>query len=118
LLRDVDTAKRAYEGVMQRLNQTNLDSQANRTNVSVLTPAVEPIEPSFPRPLEQMLMIAAALGLALAGAAAYGLEMLDRRVRSPEDLAEMLQFPVLGVIDPGEPRSLLGFNRRPALTAK
>jgi chain length determinant protein EpsF len=98
LLRDVDTAKRAYEAVTTRYNQATLEAQATQTNVSVLTPAVEPIEPSFPKSLERTIPMLLALGLALGIAAALGLEMLDRRIRSADDLAEMLQVPVLAVI--------------------
>jgi chain length determinant protein EpsF len=114
LLRDVDTAKRAYEAVTNRFNQTTLESQANRTNVSVLNPAVEPTQPSFPKPLEQMLLMALALGAVLACAAAYGVELLDRRIRSPDDLAEMLQLPVLGVIESARGPLRLGLARRAA----
>jgi succinoglycan biosynthesis transport protein ExoP len=98
LVRDVDTAKRAYEAVTTRLNQSSLESQATQTNVSVLTPALEPLEPSFPKPLQQTLLLAIVLGIALGAAAAFALEMLDRRVRSAQDLAEMLPLPVLGTI--------------------
>jgi len=97
--RDVDTAKRAYDAVTNRYNQANLESQVTRANVSVLAPAIEPLEPSFPKPLPKMLLLAAGLGLFLGGAAALGLEMLDRRVRSAHDLEEMLQLPVLAVIE-------------------
>jgi len=31
-------------------------------------------------------------------------EMIDRRVRSPEDLVDVLQVPVLGVIKKGMPK--------------
>jgi len=118
LLRDVDTAKRAYEAVTNRYNQTSLESQATRTNVSVLTPAVEPLEPTFPRPLPQMLLMALAVGLVLAGAAVFGLEMLDRRIRSADDLAEMLQLPVLAVIETAKRPGRLGFWRPAALPLK
>jgi chain length determinant protein EpsF len=115
LLRDVETAKRAYEAVNNRYNQTSLESQVTQTNVSVLTPAVEPIEPAFPKPLPVMLLMAAALGIALGCGAALGLEMIDRRIRSPEDLAEMLQMPVLAVIEPGRRGRWLGLRRGMAL---
>lgn len=98
LMRDVDTAKRAHEAVTARLTQTQLESQATRANVSVLTPAIEPIAPSFPMPAAKAGMISLLFGLVLAGAAIVGLEILDRRVRTAEDLAEMLQIPVLAVI--------------------
>ena len=86
-----------------------------QTNVSVLTPAIEPIEPTFPKPLWQMLLMAAALGVVLGCGSAFGLELIDRRIRSPEDLAEMLQLPVLAVIEPGRRPRWLGFRRARAL---
>ncbi len=98
LMREVDTAKRAYEAVTNRFNQTSLESQATQTNVTVLSPAREPLEPSFPKPLVNTLLLALAFGMVLGGGAAFGLEMLDRRVRSTNDLAEMLALPVIGVI--------------------
>jgi uncharacterized protein involved in exopolysaccharide biosynthesis len=115
LVRDVDTAKRAYEAVTNRFNQTSLESQVTQTNVAVLTPAIEPIDPTFPKPMPVMMLMLAALGIVLGCGAAFGLEMIDRRIRSPEDLAEMLQLPVLAVIGPGRKPRRLGFRRAVAL---
>lgn len=112
LLREVDTAKRAYEAVTNRYNQTNLESQATQTNVTVLSPAREPLEPSFPKPLLNTLLMAILAGIVLGGASAYGVEMLDKRVRSVEDLTEMLQLPVLGVIERSTTRRRLALWRR------
>lgn len=107
LLRDVETAKRGYEAVTTRLTQSNLESQATRTNIFVLNPAVEAIEPSYPMPRSKALLISLIAGLLLAGASVAGLEFLDRRIRTANDLAEMLQLPVLAVIGPSRlPRRL------------
>ncbi len=119
LVRDVDTAKRAYEAVTNRFNQTSLESQATQTNVSVLTPAVEPLEPSFPKPPYTTLLMAIFVGIFLGGVSAFGLEMLDHRIRSAHDLAEMIQLPVLGVIvRAGKPRSLAFWRRSTALVVR
>ena len=119
LLRDVDTAKRAYEAVNNRFTQTNLESQATQTNVSVLSPALIPLVPSFPKSPEVMLLGAVLLGIVLGVVAALGIEMLDRRIRSTEELAEMLQLPVIGVIvGPREPVRLAFWRRGTALLAR
>jgi len=121
LVRDVEAAKKAYDAVANRYNQTNLESQATQSNIAVLAPGVEPLEPSFPKPLRIMILMAVGLGVLLGLGAAFGLEMIDRRVRSADDLADMLPMPVLGVI---EDRShsvaslLLPWRRPPALLAK
>ena len=56
--------------------------------------------------MTQMMLMLAGLGILLGCGAAFGLEMVDRRVRSAEDLAEMLQLPVLAVIEPARLRRL------------
>jgi len=97
LQRDLDIAQRAYEGVSQRLMQSKLESQVVQTNISILAPAQPPSEPSFPNLL---LNTIAAIFLGTFGAlgAAFTLELIDRRVRSSQDVAEMLQLPLLGVV--------------------
>lgn len=115
LQRDVDAAKQAHDAVTTRLSQASLESQANQANVSVLTPAIEPLSPSFPKPWRAVLLLALALGVACGVGAAWGIEMLDRRIRSVEDLAEMLQVPVLGLIEDGRASRRLEHRRPLAL---
>lgn len=98
LLRELESTQRAYDLVAQRLTQTNLESQSTQTNVSVLTPAVAPIEHSSPKLLLNTAL-AIFLGTLLGVGAALLMELLDRRVRSAEDIAEALNLPVLATID-------------------
>lgn len=118
LQRDVDAAKNAYEAVARRFTQTSLESQATQTNVFLLTSAVEPLEPSSPK-IPKFTLMVVILGALLGVGAAFGLEVLDRRVRCVEDLAEMLQLPVLVVIPrmPTRRRRLAFWRDRPALPA-
>jgi len=118
LQRDVDAAQAAYDSVTRRFNQTSLESQLTQTNVSVLNPAVEPLLPSSPN-VKKNMAITVVLGILLGCGAAFLLELLDRRVRSPDDLAEMLQLPVLAVFEKPRKLTLLLRWRRPlALTLK
>lgn len=96
-VRDVESAQRAFDVVTQRMSQTSLESQFDQTNVRVLSPAVEPIEPSGPK-LARNLAAALLVGLLLGAGAAIGLEFLDRRVRTPEDLHVPQNVPVLGIL--------------------
>ena len=100
LLGDVAAAQKAFDAVAQRFTQTSLESQTTQTNISVLTPAIVPIEPSSPLPLFYTL-IAGLVGLVLGVAAAFGMEMSDRRVRTADDLEYGLGFalPVLIELD-------------------
>ena len=97
LTRDVEAAQRGYEQVAQRINQTSLESQFTQTNASILTPAARPISPSFPK-LMLNVWISIFLGTVLGVAAAIFAEILDRRVRSAEDLTWLLQLPVLAAV--------------------
>lgn len=116
LVRDLENAQRAYDGVLLRLNQTNLESQATHSNLSVLTQAVPPMEHSSPLVLLNTLL-AVFVGLLAGIAVALGREMFDRRVRSAEDLAAVTGLPVLAVLDGGVPRSRWSLPRRSAPAA-
>lgn len=97
LRRDVENAQRAYDLVTQRLAQTSLESQSQQTNVVVLTPAVAPGAPSSPR-LTLNLIAGCVLGLLLGVASALMFEMIDRRVRGKDDLLQLKNVPMLGVV--------------------
>lgn len=109
LMRDVDAAQKAYDAVSQRRNQTSLESQSTQTNVAVLTPASPPITPSSPKIVLNTL-VAIILGTMLGIGAALGIEWSDRRICSAEDLFEMLQIPVLGVIKRAKPQAALPYS--------
>ncbi|HKX43885.1 MAG TPA: chain length determinant protein EpsF [Burkholderiaceae bacterium] len=104
--RDVDTAQRAYDAVTSRLGQFNLDSQNNQANVRMLTPAVEPLQPSRPK-IRTGIVGSIAAGLVVGLLAAIGWEFLDRRVRSVNDLV-IPGVPVIGMLrEEGAKRPML-----------
>jgi chain length determinant protein EpsF len=96
LTKEVDNAQRAYDAASQRRTQTNLESRMDQSNVTVLAPAIAPISPSFPKPLS-ILALAAAVGTLLGMGCALAAELIDRRVRGIEDLAEAVGTQVWGV---------------------
>lgn len=101
--RDVDSAQRAYDAVSQRLSQLNLEGQNNQANTRLLSPAVEPLQPS--RPKVVVGIVASLAGGLLAGiVAALLLEILDHRVRRPEDLLMLAGVPVIGILRPAGSR--------------
>lgn len=113
LRRDVENAQRAYDLVTQRLAQTNLESQSQQTNVVVLTPAVPPGFPSSPR-LTLNLIAGAVLGMLFGVAAALVFELVDHRVRGRDDLLQLTDIPMLGVIPASSGKRKGRLFRRPA----
>jgi chain length determinant protein EpsF len=97
LERDVENAQKAYDGVVARGSQTSLESQTTQSDVSVLSPAGEPAEPSSPKVLLNTAL-SVVVGLLLAVVAALLVEMLDRRVRTTSDAVEGLGLPLLGTL--------------------
>ncbi len=96
LEKDVETAQKAMDAVTQRFSQTSIEAQSNQSDISILNPAIAPLLPSSPRVLASILMsilLGAVLGIG------FGLlaELMDRRVRSRDDIAELLGVPVFAI---------------------
>ena len=103
LMREVESAQRAFDTAAQRFTQANLEGQSNQSDIAVLTPAVPPLEHASPRILLNVVLsvfIGGMLGLGFALLA----EMMDRRVRSATDLVLMLEVPVMGQMNWGAPK--------------
>ena len=117
LLKDLDSAQRAFDAASGRFSQTRIEAQAEQSDIAVLNPAVAPVEPSGPRVLLNTL-VAILLGTVLGLGLALLLELLQRPVRSGGDMQELLGIPVLGTIEWQAPprrgglRALIG-PRRP-----
>ncbi len=97
LKRDVESAQRAFEGVSLRSSQTRLESLSVQTNAVILNPASEPTEHSSPK-IKLNLLISIFLGLMLGSGLALVLELVNRRVRSADDLTDMIGLQVLASI--------------------
>lgn len=110
LLSEVASAQKAYDAVSQRFTQTNLEGQSTQTNVSVLTVASAPIRPSSPIPVLYTL-VAAVIGTLIGISLTFMSEMLDRRVRVPDDLEQSLGIPVLAELSK-QPGAIVAWWRR------
>lgn len=97
LQRDVENARQAYDAVQQRARQTGLESRITQTNVSVLRQATPPAMASWPK-LSNSLAASLVLGSLLAVAAVLLREMNDRRMRTVEDVVDLLRQPLLVVL--------------------
>jgi succinoglycan biosynthesis transport protein ExoP len=107
LLKDLDSAQRAFDAASQRFSQTRIEAQSEQSDISLLNPAVAPTEPSGPRVLLNTL-VGILAGTVLGVGLALLLELLNRPVRSPSDVKDMLGIPVLGTIEWKSPRVRAG----------
>jgi len=98
LLKDLDSAQRAFDAASQRFSQTRIEAQSEQSDIAVLNPAVAPTEPAGPRMLLNSL-VAILLGTILGVGIALLLELLNRPVRSASDVKDMLGIPVLGTVE-------------------
>ena len=120
LQRDVENAQRAVDLASQRFTQTAIEGSVNQADIAVLNPAVAPQNRASPRILFN-LILAGFLGTMLGVAAGLLAEMRDRRVRSREDISELLAIPVLAVIKGKKlkktAKEMFGLSRRFLKTA-
>jgi len=107
LVRDVENAQRSYDQILQRLTQSSLESQATTNNVAVLTQALPPVIPTSPR-VKLNAVIGILVGALLAVGAALGVEFVDRRVRSAEDIVAAVALPIIGVMPSPKAKRLFG----------
>jgi chain length determinant protein EpsF len=97
LQQDVDNAQRALDATSQRFTQTTLEGNVNQTDVAILNPATIPLKATSPK-----ILINTLISIILGGmlGISFGLlaEMMDRRVRNRDDISDLLEIPVLAII--------------------
>lgn len=100
LQNDVDVRRDQFVKATQAAAQLRAQSATDDAGVTVLSDAVAPESPSFPK-IPIVILGAFALGLALGLLAALLTELLNRRLRTVRDLQDVVQdAPLLAVIGP------------------
>jgi|HigsolmetaAR203D_1030402.scaffolds.fasta_scaffold00011_136 succinoglycan biosynthesis transport protein ExoP len=102
LQRDVESARAAYDAALQQANQSRLQSRIDRTNVAILNPATPPASPASPRLLLNVVLAFLVSSIGASGWIVYA-ELVRPRVRSNDDLAALVDLPVLAEL-PAPPR--------------
>lgn len=113
--RELEALKAQIDTLVQRRERASAESVATVSNLSILTSAVTPSDPAWPR-ASVVLGAALAIGAALGFAVAFLREMLDRRVRCVDDLTAYIDAPVLGEI--GRMRFGRGMTNVPESTGR
>jgi polysaccharide biosynthesis transport protein len=102
MTRDIENQQRTYDAALARYMTVRIESRAQQGDVALLTPAIEPAKPAFPK-IPLIAGMSVLLGLMLATMMVYALETLDRRVRSRSDLETRLAVPSLGRLSKWQP---------------
>jgi chain length determinant protein EpsF len=97
LARDLENAQRIYDSALQHYGQSRMEAQSTQTDIAVLNPAVAPVEYSKPRVFLNILL-SVFLGSLLGVGTGFLVELLDRRVRSGQDITAGLEIPVLAEV--------------------
>jgi len=97
LLRDVDTDRELYDGLLRRIKEAGISAGLRSSNIRVLDSGMVPLRPYIPNTLFN-LALGLGLGLMIGCALALSLEVLDKSLKTSEDVEEKLGLPCLSVI--------------------
>ncbi len=131
--RKLDAAQKTYEALLTRLNEVKVAENQNIGNVRVIAAAAVP---QTPLASQKTLFLAGGLvvGGLLGIATAFGIDLIDRSVKTLREARELFGYTLLGVIpafgrggrveapagrtEAGLPRVLIrDYNRSPVLQA-
>lgn len=93
----LDQYQQIYSNLLANLETIRLARMRSTTNVVQIEAALPARSPVRPQPMVNMAL-GGILGLLAAGVFAFISEYLDDTLRTPEEVSEILQLPVLGYI--------------------
>jgi len=88
---ELNTRRASWSALLNYIKGSSINE------VRVFEAAVPPLEPTKPKVM-QNTMLAAVVGLMIAGGAAFLIEYLDDSVRDQHDVTEVLGLPMLGAV--------------------
>ncbi len=97
LLREAESTRQIYDLLLERTQVTGSAQEISPVRTRVLDQALIPGSPISPN-RQQNMVRGLAGGLLLAVLVAFGLERLDNRMRSPDDIRDYLEIPFIGLL--------------------
>jgi polysaccharide chain length determinant protein (PEP-CTERM system associated) len=98
LNRNYDNLKEIHSSLLNRKLEAeiavSMEKKQKGEQFRVIDPAKIPIHPVKPD-MKRIIMMVLALGLGLGGGFAYLMEMMDTSYKTPDEVEQELQFPVL-----------------------
>lgn len=97
LEQDVTTKRSAYTRIIDRLNEANITSQMDNTNIKIFDPAWVPEAPADTG-LSDVILRSSGAFLAALLIVPFGIGFLDTRIRTPAHIESSLQENLLGTV--------------------
>ena len=102
-----------YSNLLSNIETIRLARLRSAPSVAQVEEAVAPSKPIKPNPFYN-IVIGGTLGLLISGVIAFAIEYLDNTLRTPDDIINVLQLPILGYIGEMKPaRKMKGKDRLP-----
>jgi polysaccharide biosynthesis transport protein len=97
LQRQAETNRQVYQSLLQQQKELRVVSNSRTNNVHVMDRAEPPAAPFSPNARRDWFTALIA-GLMVAVGLAFGLEYLDDTIKTPDDVAQRLRLPLLGLV--------------------
>lgn len=97
LKREVETNRYLYDALIKKLKEKGITEETQLVNVWVIEEAVFPLKPAKPNK-KRNILLGVVLGLFGGIGLAFFLEYLDNTVKTPEDIEDRFNVPVLGTV--------------------
>ncbi|HEY7498511.1 MAG TPA: polysaccharide biosynthesis tyrosine autokinase [Vicinamibacterales bacterium] len=97
LQRQAETNRQVYQSLLQQQKELRVVSNSRTNNVQVMDRAEPPGGPFSPNARRDWFTAITA-GLLVALGLAFGMEYLDDTIKTPDDVAQRLRLPLLGLV--------------------
>jgi capsular exopolysaccharide synthesis family protein len=95
--REAKSNRQVYDSLLQKEKELRVASNSRTNNVRLVDRAEVPRSPISPGGRRTWLL-ALSIGLVLSVSVAYGLDYMNDTIKTPEDIAQRLKLPLLGLV--------------------
>jgi capsular exopolysaccharide synthesis family protein len=105
LKNEADAKEQLYDDLLKKLNEAGVSAGLKSTNVDIIASADVPVKPALPN-IPVFLAVGTAAGLIFGVLGTVILENLNRSVSSIEDVTQIVNLPIMGMLPHVSPDNL------------
>ena len=105
LKNEADAKEQLYDDLLKKLNEAGVSAGLKSTNVDVIASAETPVKPALPN-VPVFLAVGIAAGLIFGILGVVILENLNRSIGSIEDVTQIVNLPIMGMLPHVLPENL------------